>query len=87
MHYVGVVFTGEDITGATHVCRKLIDLVEAAIDNGATKTLVPQVADHEIVGFGLRKFVKFQVYAANPKSVFLQPVDKMAANETTSPAD
>ena len=43
MHYVGVVFTGEDITGATHVCGELIDLIEAAIDNGATKALVPQV--------------------------------------------
>src|SRR5262249_5406008 len=83
MHYVGVVFTGEDITSATHVCRKLIDLIEAAINYGATKPLVPQIADHEIVGFGLRKFVKFQIYAAHPKSVILQPLDKMAADEAT----
>ena len=87
MHHVGVVLTGEDIAGATHVGRELIDLVEAAIDDGATKTLVPQVADHEIVGFGLREFVKFQVDAANPKPVTLQPLDKMAADETTGPAD
>jgi hypothetical protein len=71
MHYVGVVFTSEDITSTTHIGSKLIDLVKAPIDNGATKALVPQVANHKVVGFRLRKFVKFQVYAANPKSVIL----------------
>jgi hypothetical protein len=51
VHKIGVVLPGEDITGAAHVCRKLIDFVKAAIDNGATKAVVAQVADHEIVSF------------------------------------
>jgi hypothetical protein len=45
MHYIGVVFPGEDITGATHVCGKLIDLGRRPRD----KIPGPQVAHHKIV--------------------------------------
>ena len=34
-------FSAEDIAGTTHVCRKLIDLIEAPIDNRATRAPVP----------------------------------------------
>jgi hypothetical protein len=78
--------TGENIAGATHICRKLIDLIESAIHDGATKSLVPQVAHYEIVGGSLRKFMKFQIYPANPKPIVLQTFDKMATNETSGPA-
>jgi hypothetical protein len=79
--------TGEYIAGATHVCGKLIDLIESAVHDGATKSLVPQVAHHEIVGVGLRELVKFQIYPANPKPVILQSFDKMAADEPAGAAD
>ena len=46
MHYIGVVFP---VTGAAHVCGKLIDLIKSAVDDGATKSLVPQVAHRKIV--------------------------------------
>ena len=39
----------ENITGATHVCGKLIDFIKSAVYNGAAKSLVPQVAHCEIV--------------------------------------
>jgi hypothetical protein len=31
--------------------------------------------------------VKFQIYAANPKPIILQPFDKMAADEPAGAAD
>jgi hypothetical protein len=52
-------FASENIAGATHVCRKLIDLIKPAIYNGAAKSLVAQVAHGEITGRALREFVKF----------------------------
>jgi hypothetical protein len=34
---------------AAHVRSELIDLIEAAVHDGAPKSLVPQVAHHEIM--------------------------------------
>ena len=43
VHHIGVMLTSKDVTRATHVGRKLINLVEAAIDDRATDAAVPQV--------------------------------------------
>ena len=86
MHQVGVVLAGKDVAGAAHVGGKLIDLVEAAVDNCPTKALIPQVAHYEIIGFRLREFMKFQVQPAYPEPVALQSSDKMAADEPAGPA-
>ena len=32
VHHVGIMFTGEDITGPTHIRRELINLIEPAIE-------------------------------------------------------
>jgi hypothetical protein len=34
---------------AGHVCSELIDLIEAAVRDSATKSLIPQVTHHEIM--------------------------------------
>jgi hypothetical protein len=34
---------------AAHVCSELIDLIETAVHDGTTKSLVPQVAHHGIM--------------------------------------
>jgi hypothetical protein len=78
--------TGENIASATHICSKLIDVIESAVHNGATKSLVPQVTHYEIVGGSLREFMKFQINPANPKPIVLQTFDKMTADEASSPA-
>ena len=38
VHDVGVVLAGEDVAGAAHVGRELIDLVEAAVDHCRQKS-------------------------------------------------
>ena len=38
VHDVGVVLAGEDVAGAAHVGRELIDLVEAAVDHDAQRS-------------------------------------------------
>src|SRR6516165_8319044 len=87
MHYVRIVLASKNIAGATHICGKLIDLIESAVYDSPAKSLIPQVTHHEIVSSRIREVVKFQIYPANPKSIVLQPFDQMAADEPTGPAD
>jgi hypothetical protein len=79
--------TSKDVTGTTHIGCELINLIEATIDNRATKALVPQVADHKIVSFGFREFVKFQVDPPHPEPVTLEPPNQVTADEPTGPTD
>jgi hypothetical protein len=78
---------GENIAGAAHVGGELIDFIKSAVHHGATKSLISQVAYDEIVGVGLGELMKFQIDPANPKSVLLESLHEMAADESTSPAD
>ena len=87
MHHVGVVLAGEDIAGAAHVGGELIDLIELAVDDGRADILLAQVADDEIVGFGLGEFRIFQIDAADPEAFTLQPLDQMAGDKTASAAN
>jgi hypothetical protein len=87
VHHIGVMLTSKDVTGATHIGCQLINLIEAAVDDCTAKTLVPQIADYKIIRFSFREFVKFQVHAAHPEPVTLEPFDQMAADESTSPTD
>ena len=71
VHYLGVVFAGKDVTRATHIGSELIYLIEAAVDNSAAGAVVPQVTNDKVIGFGLRKFVKFQINTAHPEALTL----------------
>jgi len=51
VHHVGVMLTSKDVTSATHVGFKLMNFIKAAVDDGATKGLVPEVADCKIIRF------------------------------------
>jgi hypothetical protein len=65
----------------------LIDFIKSAVHDGATKSLIPQVAYDEIVGVGLGELMKFQIDPANPKSVLLESLHEMATDESTGSAD
>ena len=68
MHYVGVVFAGEDVPRPAHVCGELIDLVEASIDHQAAKILSAQIANGKVVGRGVAEFRKLKIDTSNPKA-------------------
>jgi len=86
VHDVGVVLAGEDIAGAAHVGRELVDLLEMPVDQALAEPKIPQVTDHEIVGLGHRKFRKLQIGAAHEKALALQPAHQVAADESARPA-
>jgi hypothetical protein len=86
VHDVGIVLTGEDITGSAHIGRKLIDLIETAVDHMSHEIWVTQVADHEIIGLGLAEPRELEIGASHPEAFTLEPFDKMVADETTGPA-
>src|SRR5262249_37414381 len=48
MHYLRVVLTRKDITGATHIRDELINFVKAAVDDQAAKILAAQIANYKI---------------------------------------
>lgn len=87
VHDVGVVLAGEDVACAAHVGGQLVDFVEAAVDDRADDRLFAQVAHDEIVGLGFGMFIEFQVNAADPEPLALQALHKVAADESTGPAN
>jgi hypothetical protein len=86
MHHLGIMLSGEDIPGATHVCRKLIDLFDV-LYSPAGKTLIAQIAHDELVGWRLSILVAFQINPAYPKAFISEPRDKMATDKSTSACD
>ena len=87
VHHVGVVLTGENVTGAAHVGRQLVNFVKPPIDHISHKIRITKIADHEIIGLGFAKARKFKVRATNPESLALEPLDQMMTDEPTGAAD
>jgi hypothetical protein len=87
MHDVGVMLAGEYIAGAAHVGGELIDIIETSIDDRATKALIAQVANDEVIGVRLRIFMKFEIDAPNPIAFFSQAFYEMAADESPGSTD
>jgi len=52
MHYIRIMLTRKDITGATHIRGELINFVKAAVDDQAAKILAAQIANYKIISFG-----------------------------------
>src|SRR5262249_12443500 len=86
VHDVGIVFTGEDVTGPAHIGRKLIDLIEAAVDQLFHEGWVTPVSGHEIISLGLAEPRELEIGASHPEAFALEPFDKVVADETTGPA-
>jgi len=82
VHDIGVVLTGEDIAGATHIGSKLIDLIESAIDHGTASTLIPQIRNDEIVGYRFCEWWIFEIDASDPEALAIQTLHKMTAYES-----
>ena len=87
MHDVGVVFAGKDKAGPAHIGGELIGLVKFPIDHLTAKVGVAQIADGKVVGLALGIFMKFQIDAAHPEPIPLQPLDQMPADKAAGAAD
>ena len=81
MHDVGIIVAGEDKSGATHIRRELVDLVESLIDDIPAKDRVAQISDDKVIRHRGRIRRKLEIYAANPKLLVLESLDQMAADE------
>jgi hypothetical protein len=86
VHDVGVVLAGEDIAGAAHVGRELVDLLEIPVHQALAEAAIPEIADYEVVGLGRREFRKFEIGAAHEEPLALQPAHQVAADEPARPA-
>src|SRR5271163_4319052 len=87
MHQIGIMLAGKDVTGTAHIRGELINLIKAAVDDGAAESGIPQIADGEIIGFAFREFMKFQVDTPHPVSIALEPFYQVAADEAACAAD
>lgn len=67
VHDVGIIFTGEDIAGASHIRSELVKLIIGGSEDIPAKFRVPQVTDDKFVRFGFTVFRVFQVNAFDPK--------------------
>jgi hypothetical protein len=79
-----VMLAGEVGAAAAHVRSVLIDLIEAAVHDGATKSLISQVAHQEIMS-SVSKIHEISS-PPYPDLVALQPLDKRAADKPAGPA-
>jgi hypothetical protein len=86
VHYVSVMFTGEDVTGSTHVGRELIDFAKAAVDHMLYEVRITKVADHKVIGLGFAEPWELEIGASHPKAFALEPLYKMVTDEATGPA-
>jgi hypothetical protein len=86
MHYVGVIVSGENISGSAHICCELINFIEASINDFANGDSVTQVANHKVVSVCLGELGKFQVNAADPEAVAFEALHEVATYETAGSA-
>ena len=75
---------GEDVAGAAHVGRELVDLGEAAIDDAATFDGIAKIGDDEIVGRRRRELGKLEIDGTNPKSLGLEALNQMRSDEAAT---
>ena len=85
MQNLGVIVAGEDKAGAAHIGGELVDLVEAAVDHRTTKSLVPEVADREVIGQAFRIARQLQIDPPDPQPLLLQALHQVAANKAAGP--
>ena len=78
---VGIVLAGKDVTGAAHVGGKLVNFIEASVDDLAAKGRVAKIRDDKVVRFGLVKLRIFEIHAADPKALALKPLDQVMADK------
>jgi len=71
-----------DVTDSAHIGGQVVDLIDVL---GRFQAVFPeaQVELPEIVGSGLLILRHFNINAANPVTIGLQPLDEMMANEST----
>ena len=78
-----------DEAHTAHVGRKLIDLVSGLAldpDGGLTSGFLTQVQEQEFVGGAGGKVGGFDVHAADPIALALEPFDQVTADESTGSA-
>ena len=83
MHDIGVVFSGENISSSSHVSGELVDFVKSAVDSLAADYDISEIADDEVISFCFTKPWKLQIDPAYPEALSFQPLDEMAANESS----
>src|SRR5207302_696061 len=71
-----------DVTDSAHVGRQVVDLIDIA---RGFQTVLPdaQVKLPKIVGCRLLILRLFNIHAANPVAIGLQPINEMMTNEST----
>src|SRR5882672_4117263 len=87
MHYVRIVFAGEDVTRTAHVRRKLVNLIEWAIHRSFAESRIAEVPLDEFIGGRRAEFRMLQIGSANPHSLALQSPDKVGSDESASSAN
>src|SRR5262245_54859108 len=87
MHHIGVVFSGEDIAGPSHVSGELINFIKAPIDRMFYEILVAEIADDKIIRLRLAEAWEFEVGASHPETFALQAAHEMMTDEAAGPAD
>jgi hypothetical protein len=87
MHDVGVMLASKYITGTAHIRRKLIDLIEATIDDLAAQERIPQITDHEIIRWRFGKWIELEIDSANPETFTFQAFHQVSTYETARTQD
>ena len=76
---------GENIPGAAHIRRKLVDFIELPVDHRPDIGRLSQIRDDEIVGFGPGVTRMLQVNTPHPASLGFKAMHQMAADKAARP--
>jgi hypothetical protein len=87
MHDICIVLAGKNVTSAAHIGGKLVDFIEAAVNQMLHKIGIAEIANHEVVGLCLAIARVLKVSAANPESVSPESTYEMVRDESSGSAD
>jgi hypothetical protein len=87
VHYVGIVFTGKDVSGPAHIGCKLINFVETAIDHMSYEVRITKVADYEIISLRFTETRELEIGSSDPKPLPFEPPNKVMTDEAAGPAN
>jgi hypothetical protein len=83
VHHIRIVLTGEDISGPTHICGELIDLIDVP-QNLVCDRDITQVAYDEVIGSRSVELGIFQINTPYPITIPLEPANQVTANKSAS---
>src|SRR4030042_1093475 len=87
VHHIGIMLSGEDISGTAHICGKLIYLIKETVEHVLAHVLIAKIADNEFIGNSGAELGVFEIDSPYPVPLTLQSDHQVVADKPTGSAN